>query len=56
MIYTDQAGINDAIEGAVISRVDIEDGSARLFLLDGRTLVFLDCEAFAIVPTKEILQ
>ena len=54
--YTDQDGINDSIEGAVISHSDVVDGWTRLFLMDGRTLVFADCEAFAIVFTKELLQ
>jgi hypothetical protein len=54
--YTDQKGINDSIEGAVISHSDVSDGWTRLFLVDGRTLVFPDCEAFAVVFTKEILQ
>ena len=54
--YTDQDGINDSIEGAVISHSDIIDGYTRIFLRDGRTLVFADCECFAIVFTKELLQ
>jgi hypothetical protein len=35
---------------------DVSDGWTRLFLVDGRVLMFADCEAFAIVFTKEILQ
>jgi hypothetical protein len=54
--YTDQDGINDAIEGAVISRAEVVDGWTRIYLEDGRALIFADCECFAIVFTKEILQ
>jgi hypothetical protein len=54
--HTDQEGINQSIEGAVISHSDVSDGWTRLFLVDGRVLMFADCEAFAIVFTKEILQ
>ena len=54
--YTDQEGINESIEGAVISHSDIVDGWTRIFLKDGRTLVFADCECFAVVFTKELLQ
>lgn len=54
--YTDLGGINDSIEGAVISHSDVSDGWTRLFLVDGRVLVFADCEAFAIVLSREILQ
>ena len=54
--YTDQDGINDSIEGAVISHSDIIDGYTRIFLRDGRTIVFADCECVAIVLPKELLQ
>jgi hypothetical protein len=54
--HTDQDGMNDSIAGAVISHSDVSDGWTRLFLVDGRVLMFADCEAFAIVFTKEILQ
>jgi hypothetical protein len=48
--------MNDSITGAVISHSDVHDGWTRLFLMDGRVLVFADCEAFAIVLSREILQ
>ena len=54
--YTEQSDMNEAIEGAVIDRADVVDGWTRLFLKDGRTIVFPDCECFALVYTKDILQ
>lgn len=54
--YTEQSDMNEAIEGGVIDRAEVVDGWTRLFLKDGRCLVFADCEAFALVYTKEILQ
>jgi len=54
--YTDQSDMNDAIEGAVIDRAEVVDGWTRVYLRDGRALVFADCEAFALVMTKDILQ
>lgn len=54
--YTHLDGMNESIEGAVISHSDVADGWTRIFLKDGRTLVFADCECFAIVFSKEILQ
>ena len=54
--YTEQSDMNEAIEGAVIDRAEVVDGWTRVFLKDGRALVFADCECFALVYTKEILQ
>ncbi len=54
--YTDQADMNDAIEGAVIDRAEVVDGWTRVYLRDGRALVFADCECFALVMTRDILQ
>lgn len=54
--YTDLGGMNDSITGAVISHSDVVDGWTRLHLMDGRCLLFADCEAFAIVLSREILQ
>jgi hypothetical protein len=54
--YTDKECMNDSITGAVISHADVCDGWTRLFLMDGRVLVFADCEAFAVVSSREILQ
>lgn len=54
--YTDLEGIDDCITGAVISHAEVVDGWTRLFLRDGRCLVFPDCECFAIVFSKEIVQ
>ena len=54
--YTEQSDMNDAIEGAVIDRAEVVDGWTRVYLRDGRALVFADCECFALVYTKEILQ
>ena len=54
--FTDADGINDTIAGAVISHTEVVDGWTRLYLMDGRALVFPDCECFAIVYTKELLQ
>jgi hypothetical protein len=53
-ITKDQA--NDTITGAIISHADVCDGWTRLFLMDGRVLLFAECEAFAIVSAREILQ
>jgi phosphoketolase len=54
--YTNSDGINDSIEGAVISHSEVVDGWTRLYLMDGRAILFADCEAFAIVFSREILQ
>lgn len=54
--YTDQSDMNDAIEGAVIDRAEVVDGWTRVYLRDGRALVFADCECFALIYTKDILQ
>ena len=54
--YTDQSDMNDAIEGAVIDRAEVIDGWIRVFLKDGRAMVFPDCDCFALVMTKDILQ
>ena len=54
--YTTADGINDCIEGAVISHIEMRDGGATAFLVDGRALVFADCECFALVHSKDILQ
>lgn len=48
--------MNEAIEGAVIDRAEVVDGWTRVFLKDGRVMVFADCECFALVMTKDILQ
>ncbi len=56
VLFTDSEGINDTIEGAVISHSDVVEGWTRIFLKDGRALVFADCEAFAVVYSREILQ
>ena len=54
--FTDQDGINDTIEGAVISHTEMGEGGARLFLVDGRCIIFADCECYAVVFSKDILQ
>jgi hypothetical protein len=54
--YTTAAGMNETIEGAVISHIEIGDRGATAFLMDGRALVFTDCECYAVVFSKDILQ
>ena len=54
--YTEQTDMNQAIEGGVIDRAEVVDGWTRVYLKDGRALVFADCDAFALVYTKDILQ
>ena len=54
--FTEQSDMNEAIEGGVIDRAEVVDGWTRVFLRDGRCLVFADCECFALVMSKEILQ
>lgn len=54
--FTEQSDMNEAIEGAVIDRAEVVDGWTRVFLRDGRALVFADCECFALVMSKDILQ
>lgn len=54
--YTDEEGMNDSITGAVISHSEVVDGWTRLYLMDGRALIFADCETFAIVFSREVLQ
>jgi len=48
--------VSDAIEGAVITRVDAGDGGFTFFLEDGRAIVCIDCTGFAVVASKGILQ
>lgn len=54
--YTDSEGIDDSITGAVISHAEVVDGWTRIFLRDGRALVFPDCECFAVIFTRELVQ
>jgi hypothetical protein len=54
--FTDSDGMNETIEGAVISHSEVVDGWTRLFLMDGRCIVFQDCDCFAVVFSREILQ
>ena len=56
VLFTDQDGINQTIEGAVISHIEMRDGGATAFLVDGRALIFADCECYAVVFSKDILQ
>jgi hypothetical protein len=53
LIYTDDG--DDCIDGAVIQRAEVVDGWTRIFLVDGRTILFPDCAQFAIVYTREIV-
>ena len=54
--FTDLDGINDTITGAVISHTEMRDGGATVFLMDGRAIIFADCECYAVVHSKDILQ
>jgi hypothetical protein len=54
--YTTKDGINDTVEGAVISHTEMNDRGATVFLMDGRCIIFADCECYAVVFTKDILQ
>jgi hypothetical protein len=54
--YTTQDGLNQTIEGAVISHTEMNERGATVYLMDGRCLVFADCEGYALVFTKDILQ
>lgn len=53
VLYTDD--VDDSIDGAVIQRAEVVDGWTRIFLQDGRTIVFPDCPHFAIVYTRELV-
>ena len=54
--FTDQDGINDTLEGAVISHTELGHRGATVFLVDGRCIIFADCECYAVVHSKDILQ
>ena len=54
--FTDQDGINETLEGSVISHTEMRDGGATVFLMDGRAIIFADCECYAVVFSKDILQ
>jgi hypothetical protein len=54
--FTTQDGINETVEGAVISHIEMGDRGATAFLMDGRCLIFADCECYAVVFSKDILQ
>lgn len=54
--FTTQDGINEHIEGAVISHIEMNERGATAFLMDGRALIFSECECYAVVFTKDILQ
>jgi hypothetical protein len=55
-VFITKEQADDSITGAIISHADVCDGWTRLFLMDGRVLIFADCEAFAIVSSREVLQ
>lgn len=54
--FTDLDGINKTLEGSVISHTEMRDGGATVFLMDGRAIIFADCECYAVVHSKDILQ
>ena len=54
--FTDQDGINETLEGAVISHTELGHRGATVFLVDGRCIIFADCECYAVVHSKDILQ
>lgn len=54
--FTDQDGINETLEGAVISHTELGHRGAAVFLVDGRCIIFADCECYAVVHSKDILQ
>jgi len=41
-------GVNDAIEGAVIEKLEAGDGGLHIFLKDGRFLLFPDALIVAV--------
>ena len=54
--YTNSDGINDCVEGAVISHTEINEKGATLYFLDGRALIFPDCEYFCVVYSRGVVQ
>ena len=54
--FTDQDGINETLEGAVISHTELGHRGATVFLVDGRAIIFADCECYAVVHSRDILQ
>ena len=58
MEYTNasQSEVDDVIEGAVMERLELIDGGARIFLRDGRTILIPGGEGFYICSTKSVLQ
>lgn len=54
--YTTKDGMNEAIEGAVISHIEMGERGATAYLMDGRCIIFADCECYALVFTKDMIQ
>jgi hypothetical protein len=54
--YTNSEGINDCVEGAVISHTDINDDGVTIFFEDGRAIVLPDCAYFCVVYSRGIVQ
>ena len=54
--FTNTEGINDCIQGAVISHTQMTDDGATLYLEDGRAIVFPDCPYFAVIYSHGIVQ
>lgn len=48
--------VDDVIESAVIERLEYEEGGMKLFLRDGRALVFIDASVMLVVSTRKIIQ
>ena len=56
LIYVDHDEIADTLKDAVIIGMDFRDSGARLFLADGRTILFPGAETVYVCASKWLLQ
>ena len=55
-VYADHDEISDTIKDAVIIGMDFRENGARLFLSDGRTLLFPGADTVYVCASKWLLQ
>lgn len=56
MSYADHDEISDTIRGAEIVAIDFRENGARLWLADGRTLLFPGADTVYVCASKWLLQ
>ena len=55
-VYADHDEISDTIKDAVIIGLDFRENGARVFLSDGRTLLFPGADTVYVCASKWLLQ